>query len=565
MENKSIDRFYQNVRGWRSKLNAFYNNIESSGADLFAITETGCNPSIPDAEIAPPSYHILRCDRMDGRKQGGALLVATHRLELRAVSLPSNFNVDEYLLCDTITVSESDEALVPVDNHHPPLAITITRIGGCLASTHDCSLTGEEVTGSFAPQGINSNNNKWPQWNFRKANFNLLYSLISSVDWTPLYSIKDPAEALLFFYNTFYSLLDDCVPRKKRTCVNSRYSYPEWYTRDVIRNIRQKARFHKQYKLTKSQNDCAAFAQCRTRVKVMIATAYDRYKQRIEMCKITKDGNIIPEADCARELAHFFHSVYGTQKAKLNVDDAVAAGGGSSMRVHVDRLQLSQVSKALARLKPKHSAGPDGIPAFIMKDCQAILTEPLLHLFNLFIDFSFFPECWKVTRVVPVPKGDAGSDITNFRPVAILSAPAKIFESIIHKCILDQVTCQLSEAQHGFRPGRSTNSNLLNFMSYVIPLVDAGVQVDAPYFNFKKAFDLVDNDILLTKLAAVGCTPKLLNFFANYMRDRQQFVDYAGFKSEPYYTRSGIKNYFFTGPNTSIALEMIYLGLKKII
>ena len=54
------------------------------------------------------------------------------------------------------------------------------------------------------------------------------------------------------------------------------------------------------------------------------------------------------------------------------------------------------------------------------------------------------------------------------------------------------------------------------------------VTVGAAYFDLKKKFDLVDKDILLLeKLVAVGCTPKLLEFFAN-MRNRRQVVDYAG-------------------------------------
>lgn len=35
----------------------------------------------------------------------------------------------------------------------------------------------------------------------------------------------------------------------------------------------------------------------------------------------------------------------------------------------------------------------------------------------------------------------------------------------------------------------------------MFPHVDAGEQTDAAYFDFKRAFDLVDQDILLTKLA----------------------------------------------------------------
>ncbi|PZC72272.1 hypothetical protein B5X24_HaOG211650 [Helicoverpa armigera] len=66
---------------------------------------------------------------------------------------------------------------------------------------------------------------------------------------------------------------------------------------------------------------------------------------------------------------------------------------------------------------------------------------------------------------------------------------------------------------------------MLNFMAQVIPAVDAGVQVDAAYFDFKKAFDTVDNDVLLRKLADIGCTPHLLQFFVSYMKDRQHLPE----------------------------------------
>jgi hypothetical protein len=81
-----------------------------------------------------------------------------------------------------------------------------------------------------------------------------------------------------------------------------------------------------------------------------------------------------------------------------------------------------------------------------------------------------------------------------------------------------------------------------------MPVVDSGGQVDAAYFDFRKAFDVVDNDILLRKLAGVGLTPHLLKFFASYMRDRRQYVEYAGYRSDPYFVRSGVSQGSNLGP-----------------
>lgn len=79
--------------------------LESSGSDLFAFTESGLNEAIPDAEFILPGYQVLRCDRADGRKQGGVLLVATPRIELRQVSMSGDIDIDCHnfeLVCATV-------------------------------------------------------------------------------------------------------------------------------------------------------------------------------------------------------------------------------------------------------------------------------------------------------------------------------------------------------------------------------------------------------------------------------------------------------------------------------
>ncbi|KAG7297157.1 hypothetical protein JYU34_020130 [Plutella xylostella] len=177
-----------------------------------------------------------------------------------------------------------------------------------------------------------------------------------------------------------------------------------------------------------------------------------------------------------------------------------------------------------------------------------LLLDPLLHIYNCCLESALYPKLWKITRVIPVPKGSLGSDVNGYRPVAVLSVFAKVFESALQKMIYNEVSSQLSDCQHGFRPGRSTNSNLLSFMSRVVPSVDAGVQVDAAYFDFKKAFDTVDNDILLTKLAAIGCTTHSLTFFRNYLHNRQQYVDFGNRYSEPFSTYSGVNQGSNMGP-----------------
>lgn len=249
-----------------------------------------------------------------------------------------------------------------------------------------------------------------------------------------------------------------------------------------------------------------------------------------------------------RRVCTIFHSVYSPKPATLDVNAASATASQCAARAQLDRLDKAAVYRSLARLPYKRSVGPDGIPPFILRDCRDVFCEPLLHIFNICISSSTFPERWKLTRVVPVPKGSGGTEASDYRPVAVLSSPAKVFEAAVHSSLYDQVKAHLSSAQHGFCPGRGTTGNLLHLMSTLVPAVDAGLQVDVAYLDFRKAFDTVDNDVLLSKLAGKGCTPHTLRFFASYLRDRRQFVDCGGCLSEPYYTRSGVSQGSNLGP-----------------
>lgn len=147
-----------------------------------------------------------------------------------------------------------------------------------------------------------------------------------------------------------------------------------------------------------------------------------------------------------------------------------------------------------------------------------------------------------------MPKGNAGTDVTQYRPIAVLSVFGKIFETVIDQRINQQIAHSLDEAQHGFRSGRSTTTNHICFVDYAAAAMDCCRQVDVAYFDFKKAFDLVDNDLLLQKFAKIGFAPELLRFFADYLSNRSQYVKLAGFQSKPYYTRSGVSQGSTLGP-----------------
>ena len=61
-------------------------------------------------------------------------------------------------------------------------------------------------------------------------------------------------------------------------------------------------------------------------------------------------------------------------------------------------------------------------------------------------------------------------------------------------------------SQHGFRTGKSTATAVWNLVDYVARALSDGQVVSCAYYDFSKAFDTIDQGILLKKLELYGVT-----------------------------------------------------------
>ena len=76
----------------------------------------------------------------------------------------------------------------------------------------------------------------------------------------------------------------------------------------------------------------------------------------------------------------------------------------------------------------------------VVKNCELELSYILAKLFNMSLKEFCFPDCWKVSSVVPVLK-NVGERFTakNCRPVSLLSVVSKAFEKLVNNRIVDHL------------------------------------------------------------------------------------------------------------------------------
>ena len=129
---------------------------------------------------------------------------------------------------------------------------------------------------------------------------------------------------------------------------------------------------------------------------------------------------------------------------KSNLDDF-----GISLPVFPSRTNMKlrsifitpkMVKKVIRNVDSSKASGPDCIPVLVLKNCEPELSYILAKLFNKCLKESCFPNCWKVSLVIPLSKNvGERSTAKNYRPVSLLSVVSKVFEKLVNFRIVDHL------------------------------------------------------------------------------------------------------------------------------
>ena len=189
---------------------------------------------------------------------------------------------------------------------------------------------------------------------------------------------------------------------------------------------------------------------------------------------------------------------------------------------------LDDLQSALKLVNTRKSSAVKDIRSQTLIDAFTFLPDKILRIYNTSIQTSTFPETWKRSIVVPLPKVNNPKYAADMRPISLIPLPGKLFEHLISsrlKVYLDNNNI-LTPVQHGFRKAHSTITSVTTLLHKIYVNTNSRKDSYLVYLDLKKAFDTVSHKILINKLGNLGLDQKTVQWFVSYLENRQQYVKF---------------------------------------
>ena len=223
-----------------------------------------------------------------------------------------------------------------------------------------------------------------------------------------------------------------------------------------------------------------------------------------------------------------------------------------STRFRFSFANAGKVSRVVRGMGSTEAIGLDGIPMSVLRKGIEVLAPPIAHLVNRSFASGVVPRGFKCGLVLPVHKGKGKNPAVreSYRPVSILPALSKIIEVIAKMDVQSHLLLinALPGSQWGFRPNRSSTAALATAHAKWIQGSKEGNVVGILAFDLSSAFDTVDKEQLLPKLRALGVGGAALDWFASYLSDGRQCVEWNGSRSDLKMVKFGVRQGSILGP-----------------
>ena len=121
-----------------------------------------------------------------------------------------------------------------------------------------------------------------------------------------------------------------------------------------------------------------------------------------------------------------------------------------------------EVKWALESITMNKASGGDGIPVEMFQILKDDAVKVLHSICQQIWKTQQWPQDWKMSVFIPIPKKGNGKEYSNYHTVALISHSSKVMLKILQARLQQYVNRELSDVLAGFRKGRGTREQIAN-------------------------------------------------------------------------------------------------------
>ena len=119
-----------------------------------------------------------------------------------------------------------------------------------------------------------------------------------------------------------------------------------------------------------------------------------------------------------------------------------------------------EVKWALESITMNKASGGDGIPVELFRILKDDAVKVLYSICQQIWKTQQWPQDWKRSAFIPIPKKGNAKECSNYRTVVLISHASKLMLKILQVRLQQYMKCELPDVQAGFRKGRGTRDQI---------------------------------------------------------------------------------------------------------
>ena len=121
-----------------------------------------------------------------------------------------------------------------------------------------------------------------------------------------------------------------------------------------------------------------------------------------------------------------------------------------------------EVKWALESITTNKASGGDGIPVELFQILKDDAVKVLHSIRQQIWKTQQWPQDWKKSVFIPIPKKGNAKECSNYRTIALISHASKVMFKILQARLQQYVNYELPDVQASFRKGRGTRDHIAN-------------------------------------------------------------------------------------------------------